>query len=458
MRLSFQRLALALALAVLACAPAIASTGPSRPTATSSKRDEWKDLWETSLTTASAKAKQQDRLILAYFRGSDWCPWCQKLEKEVLKSPAFMKWAKEHVVALDVDFPSAQVRQPATIKQQNERLKDLYNVTRTPTFILLDPQGEEVARAGYDEAKLRPDEKIGEPVAWMKYLDELIAKRPDGPNLVEQPDLIKAVSYAKSKARPVLMLVTRPDAPPVRVSEVNEKVLKDPKFVKFTNRHLGFVRIAWPKEDDHSRPAAAFRAFAKTYNLPPAPLQFVLWDPGSRKILDRETTFTTARIDPFVQQLQKAIPTIDYAGTWLEDYRLAQAIATQQERDIFILFTDSEASDWSKRLDDEILKTEPFRQYAGKNLVLVRVDFAKSKHARKSPTIKEQHETLADQHGVRGYPFIVVLNPKMQKIGEAKYMKGGPEPFLKELDLLRKKDQDRRNLASDQVAKEMKGK
>ena len=421
------------------------------PSQGSRRDDDWRDVWETSLTTASVKAKRDGKLILAYFRGSDWCPWCKKLEKEVLTTPAFTNWAKDKLVLLDVDLPSERVRQPTTIKQQNEQLKNRYNVTRTPTFVLIDPQGEEIERAGYDEAKLREDEKQGEPVAWLKHLEGMLTKRPDAVKLVEQPDLTDAVSFARSKARPLLMLVSKPDVPPARLNEVGEKILQDPKFVRFVNRHMAFVRLAWPADDDKSREAAAFRSFAKTYDLPPAPVQFVVWDPGSRKILERITTFTTARADPLILALERAMPRIDYTGNWLEDYRMAQAIAVQQDRDLFVLFTDGESGEWSAKLEAEILKSEPFRQYAGKNLVLVRLDFSKARHERKSPALKEQHETLADQHGVRGYPFMVIINPKMQKIGEAKYMKGGPGPFLAQLDQLRKQDQDRRILPSDQA-------
>src|SRR5690349_17985496 len=40
--------------------------------------------WSESFVQATRLARQQDKIILAYFCGSDWCEWCKKLDKEVL--------------------------------------------------------------------------------------------------------------------------------------------------------------------------------------------------------------------------------------------------------------------------------------------------------------------------------------------------------------------------------------
>ncbi len=45
----------------------------------------------------------------------------------------------------------------------------------------------------------------------------------------------------------------------------------------------------------------------------------------------------------------------------------------------------------------------------------------------------------------------MLINAKGQKIGTAKYMPGGPEAFIKELEDLRQRDFDRRTLTSEQV-------
>ena len=83
--------------------------------------------------------------------------------------------------------------------------------------------------------------------------------------------------------------------------------------------------------------------------------------------------------------------------------------------------------------------------------MLLKVDFPKN--GKQSESLREQNNMLADSYGVRGYPTIVILNAAGQKIGQSKYPPGGPGPFLAELHELRKKDQKRRNLPSQQVKK-----
>ena len=51
----------------------------------------------------------------------------------------------------------------------------------------------------------------------------------------------------------------------------------------------------------------------------------------------------------------------------------------------------------------------------------------------------------------------MLINAKGQKIGTAKYMPGGPEAFIKELEDLRKRDFERRTLMSEQVEIKKKG-
>jgi thiol:disulfide interchange protein len=43
--------------------------------------------WLTDLSKAQAKAKTEKKLVLMDFNGSDWCPPCKALRKNVLSSP-----------------------------------------------------------------------------------------------------------------------------------------------------------------------------------------------------------------------------------------------------------------------------------------------------------------------------------------------------------------------------------
>src|SRR5512144_2137229 len=56
----------------------------ARGTSAAQKEKQRQANWLTSFQQASVQARKDDRLILAYFRGSDWCDFCKTLDREVL--------------------------------------------------------------------------------------------------------------------------------------------------------------------------------------------------------------------------------------------------------------------------------------------------------------------------------------------------------------------------------------
>jgi len=102
--------------------------------------------WLTDYETALAKAKEAKNPVLVVFSGSDWCPPCKKLDKEILASTEFreaMKGGK--FVPLFLDFPR-QKEIPAEQKKKNEALSKKFNITGFPTVLLLDADGKTLAR------------------------------------------------------------------------------------------------------------------------------------------------------------------------------------------------------------------------------------------------------------------------------------------------------------------------
>jgi len=105
--------------------------------------------WLTDLSKAQAKAKQENKLVLMDFNGSDWCPPCKALRKNVFESKAFMDYAKNNLVLVDVDFPH-QKQQTEEVKRANEALSQKYKVEAFPTVIVLSGEGKELTKVeGY---------------------------------------------------------------------------------------------------------------------------------------------------------------------------------------------------------------------------------------------------------------------------------------------------------------------
>jgi len=107
------------------------------------------DLWLTDLAKAQAKAKTENKLVLMDFNGSDWCPPCKALRKNVLSTREFVDYAKKNLVLVDVDFPH-QTEQPKALADANKALGEKYAVEGLPTVVVLSSEGKELKRkVGY---------------------------------------------------------------------------------------------------------------------------------------------------------------------------------------------------------------------------------------------------------------------------------------------------------------------
>jgi protein disulfide-isomerase len=125
------------------------------------------------------------------------------------------------------------------------------------------------------------------------------------------------------------------------------------------------------------------------------------------------------------------------AAGWDDDYEKAVAKAKAEKKMVLLDFTGSDWCGWCIKLDKEVFSKPEFKEYAKANLVLVEVDFPQGK--RQTKKLKEQNEKLQQEHGVQGYPTIIVLNSEGKKVGKLGYMEGGPKAFLAKLDELKGK-------------------
>lgn len=99
-------------------------------------------------------------------------------------------------------------------------------------------------------------------------------------------------------------------------------------------------------------------------------------------------------------------------------------------------FTGSDWCGWCKRLNAEVFSKPEFQQYAAKNLVLIELDFPRSKP--QTDSLKKQNMQLASQYQIEGFPTVIVLNAEGKKVGELGYMEGGPDAFIAALEKLPK--------------------
>ena len=61
--------------------------------------------WLTNIKKAYEQAKAEKKVVLLECTGSDWCPPCKALKKNVFNTDKFKAYAKENLVLVELDFP-----------------------------------------------------------------------------------------------------------------------------------------------------------------------------------------------------------------------------------------------------------------------------------------------------------------------------------------------------------------
>ncbi len=102
------------------------------------------DDWLTNHETALQLAKKENKNILVYFTGSDWCPPCKMLKKDLFGTNEFKNLAKDYVL-LYVDIPRNQDLISAKQMEHNKQLLSKLNKKGVfPLLKVLDPKGKEL--------------------------------------------------------------------------------------------------------------------------------------------------------------------------------------------------------------------------------------------------------------------------------------------------------------------------
>ncbi len=81
--------------------------------------------------------------MLLFFTGSDWCIWCQKLERELFSQEEFASRIEEIATPVKVDFPQRR-KLPPRKGRRNDLLKAQFEVTAFPTVIYYDPSDDTI--------------------------------------------------------------------------------------------------------------------------------------------------------------------------------------------------------------------------------------------------------------------------------------------------------------------------
>jgi thioredoxin-related protein len=104
-------------------------------------------------------------------------------------------------------------------------------------------------------------------------------------------------------------------------------------------------------------------------------------------------------------------------GEWLTNYTNALSLAKAENKPLFINFTGSDWCGPCIAMHERVFGQKEFLDYAGKHLVLLEIDYPKSKP--QSEETKKQNERLKSQFQINklGYPTIALLDSSGKMLG-----------------------------------------
>lgn len=102
--------------------------------------------WEDSFKKAQKKAKKQNKPILIYFTGSDWCGPCIKLDKKLFHTEKFAKYANKNLILYMADFPRNKDLVKEKHRKTNKSLSKKYAQKEFPTLLMINYKGEELGK------------------------------------------------------------------------------------------------------------------------------------------------------------------------------------------------------------------------------------------------------------------------------------------------------------------------
>lgn len=138
---------------------------------------------------AKARALAEGKDLLLEFTGSDWCPPCQQLTREVFAQAAFLDAASQHYVLVIIDNPRGPDVITPEVRRQNDGLHADYAVNSWPTIFLADAKGRPYART--------EDYRSGGPDAYLEHLATLQPNRAARDALLIEADGLSGVEQAR---------------------------------------------------------------------------------------------------------------------------------------------------------------------------------------------------------------------------------------------------------------------
>ena len=135
-----------------------------------------------------------------------------------------------------------------------------------------------------------------------------------------------------------------------------------------------------------------------------------------------------------------AISNFAVSQEWQTNFEEAKKMATEQDKNVVIVFS---GSDWCApciKLDKNIWQSEAFKKGASAEWVLVKANFPRKKANELPKEQTEHNRKLAEKYNVEGsFPLVVVLDKNGKVLGKMGFKNVSPEEYIKMIHALEKK-------------------
>lgn len=135
--------------------------------------DAQKLNWHIDINEAIETATKENKALMLFFTGSDWCGWCKRLQSEVFRTSDFKVWS-EDIVLVELDFPK-RIPQDEQTKAQNQQLKSMFQVRGYPAVFFVAPEKMKDGRTNLKSLG-RTGYVKGGPEKWLDVANNIIKK------------------------------------------------------------------------------------------------------------------------------------------------------------------------------------------------------------------------------------------------------------------------------------------
>lgn len=259
------------------------------------------EAWTMDFAAAKATATESDKDLLLEFTGSDWCPPCQRLNRDVFSKEAFLTAAPEHFVLVKLDFPQDKSGLTEEIQEQNAKLAEQYGVEGFPTIMLSDAKGRPYASTGFRE---------GGPEDYVAHLESLRENRTRRDEAFASAEQAEGVEKAKALVAALNTMDLQPAAIDEFYGDVVESIkASDPDDeTGFTKQSAARQRVAEFQEEIQVLAAAG------NFDAILLAIDDVLKTEGLEPEVQQEITLTRALLFAEIGRFDEAIQVVDEAG------------------------------------------------------------------------------------------------------------------------------------------------